>query len=84
MGAKGECMIGAGSIDGDMLLVERTNKANTGEIVIALVDGDRTMKYLRQRGGKYYLEPANKEFKSIIPENEQVVEAVVRVVIRKY
>ena len=84
MRAKGESMIDAGIIDGDMLLVERTNKANTGEIVIALVDGDRTMKYLRQRGGKYYLEPANKEFKSIIPENELVVEAVVRVVIRKY
>jgi SOS regulatory protein LexA len=84
MRAKGESMIDAGIVDGDMLLVERTDRAKPGEIVIALVDGDRTMKYLRQRSGKYYLEPANKEFKPIVPEEKLVVEAVVKAVVRKY
>lgn len=84
MRATGESMIDAGIVDGDMLLVERTDKAKSGEIVIALVDGERTLKFLRQRSGRYYLEPANKKFKSIVPENDLVIEAVVKAVIRKY
>lgn len=84
MRAKGESMKDAGICDGDMLLVERKNEAKVGEIVIALVDGERTMKYLRKKGSKYYLEPANKKFKPIYPENELRVEAVVKVVLRKY
>lgn len=84
MRATGESMIDAGIVDGDMLLVERTDKAKPGEIVIALVDGERTLKFLRQRSGRYYLEPANKKFKPIVPENDLVIEAVVKAVIRKY
>jgi len=82
--AKGESMVDAGIVDGDMLLVELADRAKIGEIVISLVDGERTVKYLRQRAGKYYLEPANKKFKSIVPENELIIEAVVKAVIRKY
>lgn len=84
MRAKGESMLDAGICDGDMLIVEKTDKAKIGAIVIALIDGERTMKYLRQRSGKYYLEPANKKFKPIVPENELRIEAVVKAVIRKY
>lgn len=84
MRAKGDSMVDAGIVDGDMLLVERVSEAKAGEIVIALVDGDRTMKYLRQRSGKYYLEPANKKYKPIVPEGELKIEAVVIAVIRKY
>lgn len=84
MRATGESMVDAGIVDGDMLLVERTEKAKPGAIVIAMVDGERTMKYLRQRNGKFYLEPANKKFSIIVPENELVIEAVVKAVIRKY
>ena len=83
MRAQGESMIDAGIMDGDMLLVERTDKAKPGEIVIAMVDGERTIKYLRQRSGKYYLEPANKKFKPIMPENTLTIEAVLSAVIRK-
>ena len=84
MRAKGESMIEAGIMDGDMLLVERTEKAKPGEIVIALIDGDRTIKYLRQRSGTYYLEPANRDMKSLVPKNSLVIEAVVKAVVRKY
>ena len=84
MRAKGESMIEAGIMEGDMLLVERRAKAKPGEIVIALVDGERTMKYLEKRGSAYVLEPANKKFSTIVPKNELVIEAVVKAVIRKY
>ncbi len=84
MRATGESMVDAGIMHGDMLLVERSDKAKPGAIVIAMVDGERTMKYLRVRGGKFYLEPANKKFKPIVPENELTIEAVVKAVVRKY
>jgi repressor LexA len=84
MRAKGESMIEAGIMEGDMLLVERTDKAKPGTIVIALVDGERTIKYLRERRGAYFLEPANKAFKPIFPQQELRIEAIVKAVIRKY
>lgn len=77
-------MIEAGIMEGDMLLVERTDKAKPGTIVIALVDGERTIKYLRERRGTYFLEPANKAFKPIFPQQELRIEAIVKAVIRKY
>jgi SOS-response transcriptional repressor LexA len=52
--------------------------------VIALVDGGWTMKYYRNRLGKIFLEPANKNFKPIYPENELEIAAIVKGVIRKY
>lgn len=84
MRAKGESMKDAGICDGDMLLVERKGQAKVGEIVIALIDGERTMKYLRKKGRKYFLEAANKKYKPIQPKNELRIEAVVKAVLRKY
>ncbi len=89
---KGESMIDAGIHEGDMVIAERLNKVGQsgyrevrdGDIVIALVDGGWTMKYYRNRLGKVYLEPANKDFKNIYPENELEIAAIVKGVIRKY
>jgi len=89
---KGESMIDAGIHEGDMVIAEKVNsegragkkEVKDGDIVIAMVDGGWTMKYYRNRAGKVYLEPANKDFKPIYPENELEVVAVVKGVIRKY
>ena len=81
---KGDSMIEAGIHEGDLVLVEKKKIAKDGEIVIALVDGGWTMKYYRERQGKIYLEPANKDFKNIYPEYELEIAAVVKGVIRKY
>ena len=82
---KGQSMIEAGIHEGDMVIVERTDGAKTGDIVIAEVDGGFTMKYLRtDKRGRFYLEPANKKFKNIYPESDLKVVAVVKAVIRKY
>jgi len=79
-------MIDAGIQEGDMVIAERMGKKEVrdGDIVIALVDGGWTMKYYRNRLGKVYLEPANKDFKNIYPENELEVAAIIKGVIRKY
>ena len=81
---KGDSMIEAGIQPGDMVIVERRNTYKVGQIVIAVVDGDYTMKYLRQKNGAYYLEPANHRYKPIYPQESFRIEAVVTGVVRKY
>src|ERR1043166_6702085 len=65
---KGDSMIDAGICPGDMVVVERRAQYKTGQIVIAMVDNEYTMKYLRQKNGEYYLEPANERYKPIHPK----------------
>jgi repressor LexA len=81
---KGESMIDAGICDGDMVIAEKKGEPKDGDIVIALVDGGWTMKYYRNHKGKVFLEPANKDFQPIYPENQLEVAAIVKGVIRKY
>lgn len=81
---KGDSMIDAGIREGDMVIVERRQTYKPGQIVIAAVDGEYTMKYLRKSGERYWLEPANERFKPIYPEGHLEIEAVVTAVVRKY
>lgn len=81
---KGESMIDAGICPGDLVIVERRTSYKPGQIVIASVDGEYTMKYLKKNGDRYYLEPANAAYKPIYPEGALNIEAVVTGVVRKY
>src|SRR5713101_3746860 len=80
----GDSMREAGILPGDMVLVERGLEAHDGDIVIAQIDHAWTLKYLRKRGRKVWLEPANKRYKPIFPTEELKIAAVVIAVIRKY
>jgi SOS regulatory protein LexA len=80
----GDSMKDAGIMPKDLVLVERTDRANPGDIVVAEVDGKWTMKYLRQKDNRMYLEAANKKYPPIYPEEELKISAVVKAVIRKY
>jgi repressor LexA len=81
---KGESMIDAGICPGDLVIVERRATYKPGQIVIASVDGEYTMKYLKKNGDRYYLEPANAAYKPIYPNGTLNIEAVVTGVVRKY
>lgn len=81
---KGDSMIDAGIHEGDLVMAERGRTPKSGDIVIAYVDGGWTMKYLRKKGDKTYLEPANKKYKPIYPQEELQIAAVVKGVVRKY
>jgi SOS regulatory protein LexA len=82
---KGDSMIDAGIQEGDLVIAERiAREPKIGEIVIAEVDGGWTMKYFRKTGNKVWLEPANKAYKPIYPEQDLKVAAVVKGVVRKY
>jgi len=80
----GDSMIEAHIKKGDHVLVEKTDQAKDGDIVIAEIDGEFTMKYFRREGNKIWLEPANKSFKSFYPRGSLNIVALVKAVIRKY
>ncbi|ATX82350.1 repressor LexA [Mariprofundus ferrinatatus] len=65
---RGESMIEAGIHDGDFLIVERNTNPSLGKVVVAIVDGDFTIKYLRSGKDGMYLEPANADYPNIYPE----------------
>jgi len=81
---KGDSMIDAGIHEGDMVIVERRQIYKAGQIVIASVDSEYTIKYLRKERDLYYLEPANAKYKPIYPKERLTIEAVVTGVVRKY
>jgi SOS regulatory protein LexA len=81
---KGDSMIDAGIMPGDMVLVERGKRARVGDVVVALIDGEYTLKYYREKGGKPYLEAANEKYKPLYPKEELKLEAVVVALVRKY
>jgi repressor LexA len=80
----GDSMIEAGILPKDYVLVDKSIVPQDGDIVIACVDGDWTMKYLKKQNGNYILIPANPKYKPIIPKNELTIAGVVVSVIRKY
>ena len=69
--ARGGSMTGAGIDDGDMVLVRQQNDAPEGKIVVALVDGEATLKrfYSTDRDGVYRLHPENEAYEDIIVEH---------------
>jgi len=77
-------MSGAGILPGDMVIVDRGRTPKSGDIVIAEVDGEWTMKYLRKRGESVTLMPANPNYKPIRPKKELKIAGVVTAVVRKY
>jgi SOS-response transcriptional repressor LexA len=82
---QGESMMEAGILEGDLVLVERGRSPKRGDIVLALVDHEYTLKYLDTEKGRPVLVPANKKFKKIYPDpNTLKIEAVLKAVIRKY
>lgn len=81
---KGDSMIEAHIDEGDFVIAERTETAKPGDIVIAEVDQEWTMKYYRSEGGMSWLEPANRNYEPIYPAESLRIAAVVRGVIRKY
>lgn len=71
---RGESMREAGIFDGDTLVVDRAIKPRHGHIVVAVVDGEFTVKYLHERAGRIKLKPANPTFPEIVPRDGQTVE----------
>ena len=82
----GESMLEAGIWDGDTVIIRRTDTADSGQIVVALVDeGEVTLKRLRRKGNSIALEPANATFKTqIYPADKVRVQGRLVGLLRKY
>lgn len=74
---KGDSMRDAGIYDGDIVIVRKQDTANDGEIVIALLDDEATVKTLRNTRIKAYLEAANSRYKSILNRPFQIIGKVI-------
>ncbi len=81
---KGDSMINAGIHDGDVAIVEKRHLAKEGDIVVAIVDGDFTLKTLGRERGKYVLLPANPAFPIIRPQGTLEIFGVLVGLVRKY
>ncbi|MEO0784517.1 MAG: transcriptional repressor LexA [Pseudomonadota bacterium] len=83
---EGESMINAGIHDGDLIILKRTDTANTGEIVVALIDeNEATLKRLRRKGESIALEAANPAFETRIFGPDRVrIQGKLVALIRRY
>jgi repressor LexA len=69
---KGKSMIAAGILPGDLVVVRRQPVADSGDIVIALVRDEATVKRLRIRKDRIELQPENPDFETIIPDSDEL------------
>ena len=72
--ASGHSMVEAGIFDNDIMVVDRAIKPRHNHIVVAVVDGDFTVKRLYQRLGRVKLRAANPTFADIVPHEGQTLE----------
>jgi SOS regulatory protein LexA len=80
----GDSMTGAGILPGDMVIIDKGRTPKSGDIVIAQVDGEWTMKFLRKRRDDVVLVAANPKYQPIRPKHELKIAGVVTAVVRKY
>ena len=83
---RGDSMVEAGILDGDMALIQRNETAETGDIVVALIDEEEaTLKRFRRRGASIALEPANASYEvRILPPNRVQIQGKLIGIYRKY
>lgn len=74
---EGDSMQDAGILEGDLVIFERGTEPKVGDIVIALLEDGYTIKYLRKKQGKLYLEAANPKYPDIYPREGQIIGVVV-------
>jgi repressor LexA len=81
---KGDSMIDAGIHEGDVAVVEKRMTANIGDIVVAIVDDEFTLKTLDRENGAFILRPANPAYPVIRPQGTLEIFGVLTGLVRKY
>jgi repressor LexA len=80
----GDSMIDAGIMEKDLVIVEKNKEPKNGDIILAEVDGNWTMKYFCRKGKMVTLEAANPKYPPIIPQTDLRIAGVITAVVRKY
>ena len=83
---RGDSMMEAGILDGDLALIQKNDSADTGDIVVALIDEEEaTLKRFRRRGASIALEPANTAYEvRILPPNRVRIQGKLIGLYRRY
>ena len=83
---KGDSMVGAGILDGDTVIIRKSDSARAGEIVVALIDGEEaTLKTLRRENGQIALEAANPAYETRVFDADRVkVQGKLAGLVRRY
>lgn len=79
----GDSLSGIGILPDDLVIIERKTEAGSGQIVLAFIDNQWTLKILRKEGGKIRLESANDKYPPFYPQEILQIFGVVKSVIRK-
>jgi len=69
--AQGESMTGAGIFSGDLLVVDKSKDPHSGDVVVAFVNGEFTIKRFFKKEGRVILQAANKNFKNITINSDE-------------
>lgn len=81
---KGDSMVDAGLMEGDHIVVDRGEAARVGDIVVAIIDNEFTVKYLAKDGRGFHLRPGNPAYPTLRPKGELEIYGVVTGSFRKY
>ena len=73
----GTSMIEAGILDGDVVIVEKTETADSGEIVVAMIEDEATVKTFYKEDGHYRLQPENSTMQPIIVDSVEILGRVI-------
>jgi len=79
----GDSLIGTGIFDGDLVVIERKKEASNGDIVLAQIDREWTLKILEKYQGVIRLKSANPKYPAFSPREELTIFGVVKAVVRK-
>ena len=74
---RGESMLNAGILDGDIIFAERTPVAKNGDMVVALIEDEATVKTFYRENGHFRLQPENSEMKPIITKEAVILGKVI-------
>jgi repressor LexA len=80
---RGDSMIGAHIVDGDIVILENSKDVHNGDIVAALIDGETTLKRYVVEHGRPYLKAENSRYPNLIPARELKIQGVMVSLIRK-
>lgn len=80
---RGDSMVGAGILSGDKVVVRPQQSADDGQIVVARIEDEATVKRLRRKNGQIWLMPENENYAPIDGTNAQII-GIVKAVVREY
>ncbi|MGC8495271.1 MAG: transcriptional repressor LexA [Syntrophobacteraceae bacterium] len=79
----GDSMTGRGVYDGDLVVADRDCAPSADDMVIALIDGQSTLKTLAFEKGAFFLRAENPRFRDIVPVVEMTIQGVVKLILRQ-